>query len=64
MDVISKYPKGEIVWVTYYRKDATFIITSKPTREIYYLYKVLTGGTLEKISKSKTPTDFTIKYGV
>ena len=55
-----KYPKGETVWVTYLNKnhEPTHIITSKPTREYYYLYEVCESGALKKIGRAKSPIDF------
>lgn len=50
-----KYPKGETVWVTFLAKGKpAFIITSKQTRELYYLYKI-EGDKLVKIEKSASP---------
>lgn len=49
-------PKGEIQWVGYYdvNGECCFVITSKPTRDIYYLYSV-DDGVYKKIGKAKSP---------
>lgn len=61
----SKYPKGEIVWTGYYnRKDELlFILTSKPQREYYYLYKVSDDGFV-KLGRSKNPKELEEKFEV
>lgn len=60
-----KYPKGEIVW-TLYSVDCVpmFIMTSKESREFYFLYKVNEDGTVEKLGRSKTPTELEAKFHV
>lgn len=54
-----KYPKNEIAWCSYYRRDGTpaFLITSKPTRDYYVLYKVTGDGICERVKRAKTPTE-------
>lgn len=51
-----KYPKGEIVWVTYRNtsEEIKYIMTSKPIRDTYYLYE-LVDGEFKKLGKAKTP---------
>ena len=48
--------KGEIQWVGYYdiNGERRYVITSKPTRDVYYLYSV-EDGVYKKIGKAKTP---------
>lgn len=60
-----KAPKGEIVWASYYNGDGAlcFLITSKPDRESYFLYKV-DDGQLTKLGKSKTPAQLIEKFNV
>lgn len=60
MDKDFKVPKGEILWETIFRKKHTYIVTSKPTRDFYFLYQV-DGDKLTKLAKAKTPADF-VKY--
>lgn len=57
-----KYPKGEIVWTEYYTSshELMFILTSKSSREYYFLYE-LVDGELKKIGRAKTPTELEIK---
>ena len=61
-----KYPKGEIVWVNYANKNGKiiFILTSKPSREYYFLYEVLEDGSLNKLGKAKEPPELEEKYHV
>lgn len=61
-----KYPKGEIVWVNYANKNGKiiFILTSKPSREYYFLYEVLEDGSLNKLGKAKEPPELEEKYCV
>lgn len=60
-----KYPKGETVWTEYYNKshELRFIITSKTTRENYFLYE-LVGEEFKKLGRAKTPTELEIKYKI
>ena len=60
-----KYPKGEHVWVGYYNRkgELLFIITSKETREWYFLYE-LADGVFKKIGKAKNPTELTERFHV
>lgn len=60
-----KYPKGETVWVTYLNtsKEIKFIITSKPTRDAYFLYE-LVGDEFKKVGKARTPTKLVETYDV
>jgi len=55
-----RYPKGETIWVTYHNTDGVpiYFISSKPSREIYYLYEIQPDGSIKKLQKSKSPTDF------
>jgi len=59
-----KYPKNEIVWVRYISEssDPIYIITSKQIRDWYYLYKINSDGTLERIGRAKTPSELESKY--
>lgn len=60
-----KYPKGEIVWVSYYNsnKELLFIMTSKPIRDFYFLYEVV-DGEFKKLGKAKNPTELEEKFKV
>ncbi len=59
------YPKGEIVWVTYlnYDNQLRFIMTSKPTRDLYYLYEE-DNGVFKKLGKAKSPLELEQKFQV
>ena len=61
-----QYPKGEIVWVNYANRNGEimFILTSKPTREYYFLYEILPDGRCNKLGKAKEPPELEAKYGV
>lgn len=60
-----KYPKGEIVWVSYYNKskELKFITTSKPARDAYYLYEFI-DGEFKKLGRAKTPTKLEEVYEI
>lgn len=60
------YPKGEIVWVSYYnsKKELVFLLTSKPSREFYFLYEVLDTGSLRRLGKAYSPADLEGKYNI
>ncbi len=60
-----KYPKGEHVWVGYYNRsgDLLFIITSKETRDWYYLYQ-LVDGTFKKLGKAHDPSELVAKHSI
>ena len=60
-----KYPKGEKVWRRYYNsnRELKFIITSKSTRDAYFLYE-LVDGEFKKLGKAKTPPELVEKYDV
>lgn len=62
---ILKYPKGERVWRSYYNesKELRFIITSKSTRDVYFLYELI-NGEFKKLGKAKTPPELVEKYDV
>lgn len=53
-----KVPKGEILWMQYLGKDhqPKYIVTSKPLRDMYFLYHV-DGDKLVKKGKSKDPSE-------
>lgn len=61
-----KFPKGEVVWVSYYDAGGAlrYILTSKPTREYYYMYEVGDGNSLTKLGKSKSPPELEEKFKV
>lgn len=65
MNTIVKYPKGEIVWTGYYNAagERKFILTSKETRDCYYLYKD-TGNGFEKLGKAKEPPELEQRFEV
>lgn len=59
-------PKGEIPWVGYYNSngDCVCILTSKPSRDFYYLYEVQPDGSIKKLGKAKEPPELEEKYKV
>lgn len=59
------YPRGEIVWVSYYNSEHTllFILTSKVVRDYYYLYESSDDG-FKKLGKAKTPPELEEKFKV
>lgn len=60
-----KYPKGEIVWESYYssNKEMRFIITSKAARDYYFLYEVV-NGEFKKLGKAKRPPELEERFNV
>ena len=58
-------PKSEHAWVGYYDKsdNLQFVITSKESRDFYYLYNV-SDGKATKLGKARDPTDLVSKHGV
>lgn len=61
-----QYPRGETVWVNYANKkgEIVCILTSKSTRDYYYLYEVLEDGKLNKLGKAKEPPELENKFNV
>ena len=60
-----KYPKGEIVWTEYSKNGkAIFLMTSKESRDFYFLYKVNDDGTAEKLGRGKSPIELEEKFNV
>ena len=59
------YPKGERVWVGYYNRqgELLFILTSKETRDYYFLYAV-EDGKFKKLGRAKSPPELEIKFRV
>ena len=61
-----KCQKGERIWMRYYdKKNALrFFITSKEaSRDFYFLYEV-SGATVKKLGKARSPKDLEEKYKV
>lgn len=62
LDIQFVVPKGEILMASYWDGgECHHIITTKPTREFYYLYKV-SGNKLAKVGKASTPVELEDKY--
>ena len=62
-DMNIKYPKNEILWVTYEKEERPIaIITSKELRDMYYLYKVNIDGSVERIARSPDPDELHNKF--
>lgn len=61
----DKIPKDERVWVSYNSAGGTtrFVITSKPSREMYFLYEI-TGECAKKLGKSISPAELVEKFDV
>ncbi len=50
-------PNDEIVWETYVKDgNEKYIVTSKKTRDAYFIYEVSEGG-YNKVGKAKTPPE-------
>lgn len=60
-----KYPKNEIVWMHYYdaSNNLRFLLTSKASRDYYYLYEVV-DGSLTKLGRAKNPKQLETKFEV
>jgi hypothetical protein len=58
-----KYPKGEIVWVSYRNSNnkLCYIITSKILRDYYYIYELI-DSEFKKLGKAKNPTELEKKF--
>lgn len=55
-DVVNKIPDSEIIWVEYLTREhkPLFLLTSKESRDAYFLYAVLDNG-YKKIGKAISP---------
>lgn len=60
-----EYPKGERVWTSYrsLSGELRFIVTSKPTRDAYFLYEFLEGA-FKKLGKAKSPLELEEKFNI
>lgn len=60
-----KIPKNERGWVVYLDSEHNprYIVTSKESRECYFLYKIL-DGKLERLGKAPTPDVLEKKFGI
>lgn len=60
--IIKGIPKSEIVWMEIIGYDNnTYYITSKPTRELYFIYKMI-DDKAQKLGQSKSPISLERKY--
>lgn len=61
-----KMPKGEQVWVRYYniKGEPVALLTSKSSRDFYFLYEVKPDGTIFKLGKAHTPIELEEKFDV
>lgn len=59
-------PKGETVWVYYTNRqgEIMFAMTSKQTRDYYFLYAVSPDGKCTKLGKAKEPPELEKKFSV
>lgn len=62
----AKVPKSEILWVTYSSANGEprYLITSKPMRDMYFLYQVQSDGSLKKLGKSASPGELEQEYEI
>lgn len=53
------------MWTSYYNSshELLFIVTSKPTRDFYFLYEVVDGA-FKKLGKAKSPLELEEKFKV
>ena len=58
-------PKSEHAWVGYYDRsdNLRFVITSKESRDFYYLYRA-DGDKFTKLGRSKEPPELVVKHKV
>lgn len=55
-------PKGEVLWTSFWvRGECRYIITSKPARDVYYLYSY-SSGKLKKVAKGSSPVELEEKH--
>ena len=61
-----KYPKNEIVWVSYrnIKGETIAILTSKQTLDCYYLYEVNRDGSLLKLGKARFPPEIEERFDI
>ena len=59
------YPKGERVWAGYYNRahELLFIMTSKATRDYYFLYELI-DGKFKKLGRAKSPKELEERFEV
>lgn len=60
-----KLPKDESVWVSYRNRkgDPVFLVTSKPSRDTYFLYEIVKG-VPTRLGKSVSPEELVEKHNV
>ena len=60
-----KYPKGERVWAGFYYSihELWFIVTSKDSRDFYFLYELVEGN-FRKLGKARSPTELEERFRV
>ena len=61
-----RYPRGETVWVRYCSMDGVtrFLLTSRESRECFFLYYVAPDGSLTRLGKAKSPPELERKFNV
>lgn len=61
-----KCPKEDILWMAYfnYKGEIIYIITSKPSRDVYFLYEVFDDGMCKKVGKACTPDELEKKFDI
>ena len=64
-DLINKIPSSEIEWVEYLNREhkPLFLLTSKESRDSYFLYEILDDG-YKRIGKASSPIALEEKYKV
>lgn len=66
IEVNKNIPKNEVSWVTYLniKGDPVFVITSKSSREYYYLYEILKDESLVKLGRDRSPAELEKKFHI
>ncbi len=61
-----KTPKNELAWVRYRDKDGNerFLMTSRPARDLYYLYEVKDGAYVRLGKGARTPKELEDKHRI
>ena len=60
-----KLPNGERLWTSYYDSNGEllFVITSKHTRDFYFLYE-LVDGEFKRLGRAKSPLELEERFNV
>ena len=57
-------PKGERVWMVFTNTEGIplYFITSKESREYYYMYQVLADGSAKRLGRDRSPLELENKF--